>query len=520
MTALAAPRDTPQMDNSPITNLMGGAIDTTKTFYPGAMIAFDPATQYYTPAVATSTLVTVGVYQGDLDTIAPGSGITYIPDVRQGVFKLAAGTGADAIPATTPPGTPLYVIDDQTVGLTNGNGTRPLAGKLVQVDSSTSGTPPGNDGVPGVWVEIRATQGSDAATDVPAQVGVSRTVRAAITSSLPAYTAASGVLTANANGAIAAQDGVTLAVNDRVLLTAGASGADNGIYTVTSLGSAGTPWVLTRALDWDTGNVVSGMGIFVTAGTANAKSIYNLTTDSAITVGTTSLTFEKYSTANLPTVAVGAILLGAAASAMVATTQQGQLRHVRGVCTANVADLTAFAVATNTDGLTYVAGDRVLLVAQTTASQNGPYVVGTVTTGTAPLTRPTDFVAGQVVPGGVLFEVNEGTVFAGTTWKVVTAGPITVGTTNFTIYPKAVTVPVTLVAGTATISTIPLLSATKSQVLCSRTTGNTCSATIQYNPVTLTPGIIGTASIVVNAQIDAGTINNADISTLNVTILN
>src|SRR5262249_40914246 len=57
--------------------------------------------------------------------------------------------------------------------------------------------------------------------------------RVVITSALPAYTAAgsglSRTITANANGALASQDGVSLAVGDQILLTAGAAGADNGL---------------------------------------------------------------------------------------------------------------------------------------------------------------------------------------------------------------------------------------------------------------------------------------------------
>lgn len=198
--------------------------------------------------------------------------------------------------------------------------------------------------------------------------------------------------------------------------------------------------------------------------------------------------------------------------------QAGASRTVRGVVTSNISDLTAFTVASN-DGLTYAAGDRVLLAGQTTASQNGIYVVGTVASTTAPLTRAADFITGMVYAGMVV-EVSAGTLFAQSTWKLTTSGSITVDTTSINFYPRIVTQSVTLVAGTSTLSNVPLLSATKSAVFFNRTTANTCAATIQYNASTLTPGIVGTASIVVQAQVAAGTINSADISTLNVTVVN
>lgn len=131
-------------------------------------------------------------------------------------------------------------------------------------------------------------------------------VRAVIASALPAYTATQPttpyagaayvpgnityVLTANANGALGAQDGVTLAVGDLVLLAAGAAGKDNGLYVVTSLGSAGTPWVLTsRFQNFAQGAVTSSLVVQVDfAGTSWGGSEWKLLTAGAITVGTTA----------------------------------------------------------------------------------------------------------------------------------------------------------------------------------------------------------------------------------------
>lgn len=121
-------------------------------------------------------------------------------------------------------------------------------------------------------------------------------------------------------------------------------------------------------------------------------------------------------------------------------------RTVRGVVTANVADLTAFTVAGN-DGLTYVEGDRVLLINQTTGSQNGIYVVGAVATGTAPLTLAPDWQTGQV-QGGMTIQARAGTIFANVGVRLTNAGQITVGTTTPTFAPVRQTLSVTLVAGT------------------------------------------------------------------------
>jgi hypothetical protein len=125
-------------------------------------------------------------------------------------------------------------------------------------------------------------------------------VRAVIASALSAYTYTNptnqptvGLITANANGALAAPDGVTLAVGDRVLLVAGAAGADNGIYVVNQLGSTTTPFILQRAADMLHGAIgVSGMIVTVdTIGTAWGGSTWKLFANGPITIATTALAF-------------------------------------------------------------------------------------------------------------------------------------------------------------------------------------------------------------------------------------
>jgi hypothetical protein len=121
-------------------------------------------------------------------------------------------------------------------------------------------------------------------------------VRCATAAALAAYTRVGGVITANANGAIGAIDtSVSLAVGDRLLLKNGASGTDNGIYVVTSLGDAGAPFVLTRAEDWDESADVKSMCIgAISEGTANGGKQFKLTTANPIVLGTTALSFTVF----------------------------------------------------------------------------------------------------------------------------------------------------------------------------------------------------------------------------------
>jgi len=145
-------------------------------------------------------------------------------------------------------------------------------------------------------------------------INIHASVRVATTANLSATynngTAGVGAtLTASANGAISI-DGVTLSVNDRVLVKNQSTGFQNGIYYVSDAGSAGTPYVLTRATDADNnpaGEVSTGDFNFVIEGTTNAGYGYTLTTTGTITIGTTALTYTAFSSA--PTITVGYGLL-------------------------------------------------------------------------------------------------------------------------------------------------------------------------------------------------------------------
>jgi len=95
-----------------------------------------------------------------------------------------------------------------------------------------------------------------------------------------------------AGGAPNTLDGVTLAAGDTVLLTAQTTGGQNGIYTVTTLGT-GANGTWTRHTSFDAaGEFTQGMVVQVTSGTLAGN--YELTTAGPYIVGTTVLTFTAY----------------------------------------------------------------------------------------------------------------------------------------------------------------------------------------------------------------------------------
>ena len=126
-------------------------------------------------------------------------------------------------------------------------------------------------------------------------------------------------LTNNGTKAALTIDGVLMTVGKRVLIYNQTSQFQNGVYTVTTVGTpdpGGTNWVLTRATDADTYSPYSptslgqGDAFFVTNGDTGAGETYICNTVGTITFGTTAITFAQISDSTLYTAGTGLTLNG------------------------------------------------------------------------------------------------------------------------------------------------------------------------------------------------------------------
>jgi hypothetical protein len=101
-----------------------------------------------------------------------------------------------------------------------------------------------------------------------------------------------------AGGAPSQVDGVSLSLNNRVLVTGQSTASQNGLYYVTTVGS-GSNGTWARTSDGnETGEIEAGMIVMVTEGTIYADTQWKLITDDPITIGTTALTFTQNYSAN------------------------------------------------------------------------------------------------------------------------------------------------------------------------------------------------------------------------------
>ena len=93
-------------------------------------------------------------------------------------------------------------------------------------------------------------------------------------------------------------DGVTLSLNDRILIKDQTDATENGIYVVTS----GTP---TRATDFDATAEIDGAFMFIESGTVNSHAGFVCNNTGAVVNETTSISFTQFSGAGEITAGVG-----------------------------------------------------------------------------------------------------------------------------------------------------------------------------------------------------------------------
>lgn len=114
-------------------------------------------------------------------------------------------------------------------------------------------------------------------------------------SALPAYTHASGTITASSNGAFPAQDGETPTVGDCYLMTSEATDTFNCPMILDQVGSVSTPFILHRRGDFDEpSEIKSGCMVSAGFGSSRAGYVYRMKcADRTVVLGTTGFEWEQ-----------------------------------------------------------------------------------------------------------------------------------------------------------------------------------------------------------------------------------
>ena len=246
----------------------------------------------YTTLSGDVTISNTGVTTIAADSVALGTDTT-----GNYVATITGGTGITSTAATTGEGTTHTLSIGQAVG---------TASNVQFANITATGT---------VTLAADPSSALQAATkqyvdNVSAGINFHESVVAATTANIAGTysNGTSGVgatITGASNGAIGTIDGVTVVVGNRVLVKSQTSSIQNGIYTITAVGSGAAPYVLTRATDADnnpSGEMEKGDFCFVTGGSTNSGyGFINSSTANPIVVGTDNITYTTYNAAQVLT---------------------------------------------------------------------------------------------------------------------------------------------------------------------------------------------------------------------------
>jgi len=238
---------------------------------------------------ATSSNKGIASFGGDF-SVSSGAVSLANTSVTIGSDAIALGGSRTDINGLTSLDVDNMTLDANAISTTNSNGNLEL---------SPNGT--GTVVVPASY-EARAGFSSQSLVNkayvdsVTSGLSVKTPVKVATTGNLAGtYNNGAGTITSSSNFALSV-DGVTVSVNDRILVKDQTTAAQNGFYKVTATGSGSAAFVLTRTPDADAASeLVAGAFAFVEEGTANADNGYVLSTDGAVTLGTTAINFEQFS---------------------------------------------------------------------------------------------------------------------------------------------------------------------------------------------------------------------------------
>jgi hypothetical protein len=210
-------------------------------------------------------------------------------------------------------------------------------------------------------------------------------------------------------------------------ITVSGDGSGSGTTSITlTLATVNTAGTYTKVTTDAKGRVTSGTTLSDSdIPTLTASKISNFDTQvrtsrldqMAAPTGSVSLNSQKITNLGTPTADTDA-----ANKAYVDAARQG-LDVKDSVRVATTGNITLTGVQT-IDGITLVAGNRVLVKDQTVGSANGIYVVAS-----GAWTRAVDFNTNDKVTSGAFTFVEEGTANADSGWVLSTPNPITLGTT-------------------------------------------------------------------------------------------
>ena len=287
--------------------------------------------------------------------------------------------------------------------------------------------------------------------------------------------------------------------NQSITVSGDASGSGTTSITLT-LAAAGTAGTYTKVTTDSKGRVTSGTTLSATdIPTLTAAKISDFDTQvrtsrldqMAAPTASVSLNSQKITNLATPTADTDAATKAYVDAARSGLDVKGS---VRAATTANI----TLSGAQTIDGVSVIAGDRVLVKDQSTASTNGIYVAAAST-----WSRATDADVDAEVHAGMFTFVEEGTANADSGWVLTTNNPITVGSTALAFAQFSGAGQITAGAGlTKTGNTIDAV-------------GTANRITVNANSIDIASTYVGQTSITTLGTIATGVWNGTTIAVAN-----
>ena len=262
------------------------AVDTTLTLEDSAGSTIDYSTANTLlltgdgtiDTAATANTITIKVQDGGIGTTQLANG--GVTNTKLANDSITIGSTSVALGAsnTDLAGLTSAVVDDLTL---NGQDISTTASnKNITLTPHGTGTvtvPSGYKDRSGFAADSLATK--EYVDSASSGLDVKDSCRVATTAALTVtYDQSNGRLDNAGTQAALVIDGVTLSVNDRVLVKDQTEARQNGLYVVSDIGSNSSNWRLTRASDADAGSeITGGTFTFVEEGTANSDNGYVFT---------------------------------------------------------------------------------------------------------------------------------------------------------------------------------------------------------------------------------------------------
>lgn len=184
---------------------------------------------------------------------------------------------------------------------------------------------------------------------------------------------------------------------------------------------------------------------------------------------------------------------------------------VRAATTGNI----TLSGAQTIDGVAVIAGDRVLVKAQTAGADNGIYVAAS-----GAWARSTDANTSAKVTSGMSMFIEEGTANAGTNWILTTPNPIVLGTTalTFTQFGTGSTYSAGDASLTLMGTAFKVTPGTSAQILMNNGSGVMTPTTMSGDATISSSGVLTNGSAIqrtagfVDEEIPSGAVNGSNVT--------